>query len=242
MIIRVKLSYCLGLKLLITAFKILAEELLVLKMPPPVLEIKPETSSGYRTLVRPCHRRKHLLIVNETYDSTTKTWTECHRDGKINLPLNYIKHICQYAVETDTLKYTKPPTEKELKRLRSPTAPLCLYYLPPVTVEERECESLGRATKQLFADTDDFGCRMGGGNYEEALQIEEEVKSYWDMTPTGSPELQTSRDFNSPCEPTFGDSSDEGEIPETPPASQCYAPKPKHRRVEFSVRSPELFD
>ena len=207
-------------------------------MSPPVLVIQPETTSHYRTLVRPCHRRKHLLIINESYDPSTKTWNP--DNDKLNLPLNYIKHIWEYAHETDSLRYTKTPSEEKLKRMRSPTAPLCRYYLRPVTVQKQKCESFSRTTKQLFADTDDLDCRMGRGNYEEACLIEEEANIYWDMTPTSSPVLHTERDFDSPSEPKFAD-SDEEVVPETPPASQCYAPKVKQRKVEFSDQSPELF-
>ena len=145
-------------------------------MTPPVLVIQPETTSHYRTLVRPCHKRKHLLIINESYDSSTKSWNS--KDDKLNLPLNYIKHICEYAEETDCLRYTKTPSEEELKRLRSPTAPLCLYYLPPVTVQKQKCRSFSRTTRQLFADTDDLSCRWGRGNYEEACLIQEKVNNY----------------------------------------------------------------
>ena len=207
-------------------------------MTPPVLVIQPETTSHYRNLVRPCHKRKHLLIINESYDSSTKSWNS--KDGKLNLPLNYIKHICEYVEETDCLRYTKTPSEEELKRLRSPTAPLCLYYLPPVTVQKQKCRSFSRTTRQLFADTDDLSCRWGRGNFEEACLIEEEANNYWDMTPTTSPVLHTQIEFDSPSEPKIVQ-SDEEKIPETPPASQCYAPKGKQRKVELCDQSPDLF-
>ena len=182
------------------------------------LEIVKTSERGTRTLVRMCHNFKNIVLVKESFDDQTELW---HTKNSFIVPVNYIEPILEYTKQNDLFHLTKTP-EKSPRQEESPYAHRYYGCITPIQTKKQDVKKLAKRTRKLFADYD-HECIEIWENQLGQLEEVEQISGFWNFDQSPSEETKTPESL--PL--LVNNFSDDVNIDETPPLSQCYAPVKK---------------
>ena len=181
------------------------------------LEIAKTSERGTRTLARLCHNCKNIVLVKESFDDQTELW---HTKNSFIVPVNYIEPILEYTKQNDLSHLTKTP-EKSPRQEESPYAHRYYGCITPIQTKKQDVKKLAKRTRKLFADYD-HECIEIWENQLGQLEVEQ-ISGFWNFDQSPSEETKTPESL--PL--LVNNFSDDVNIDETPPLSQCYAPVKK---------------